>query len=161
MGWRIVSVSSVAKLDYKMDYLVIRNQEGVKRVHLSEIAVLILESTAISMTAYLLRELSRNHSDPLDDWEDLVKLMDFHVDEAELGFSERLLEYMELNRRFFGKTLFVFYNLKALMSPEEMALFFRDALYRKFALLLLEDCQRYSIEEYEKVIIVDKDLCVF
>ncbi len=46
-----------------MDYLVIRNQEGVKRIHLSEISVLILESTAISLTAYLLRELDRNKID--------------------------------------------------------------------------------------------------
>ena len=58
-----MSVSSVAKLDYKMDYLVVRTQEAVKRIHLSEISVLILESTAISMTAYLIRELSRNHVD--------------------------------------------------------------------------------------------------
>lgn len=99
--------------------------------------------------------------EPFDNLEDLVKLMGFHIDEGVLGFSERLLEYMELNRKFFGKRLFVFYNLKALMSPEEMVLFYRDALYRKFDLLLLEDCQRYSVEEYERVIIVDKDLCVF
>lgn len=59
MSWRIVCISSVSKLDYKMGYLVVRNQEGVKRVHLSEIAVLILESTAISLTAYLLCELNR------------------------------------------------------------------------------------------------------
>lgn len=58
MVWRIVSVSSVSKLDYKMDYLVIRNQEGVKRIHLSEISVLMLESTAISLTAYLLSKLA-------------------------------------------------------------------------------------------------------
>jgi CRISPR-associated endonuclease Cas1 subtype II len=63
MGWRVVSVSSVSKLDYKMDYLVVRNQENVKRIHLSEISVLILESTAISLTAYLLCELSRNKID--------------------------------------------------------------------------------------------------
>lgn len=63
MSWRIVSVSSISKLDYKMDYLVVRNQEGIKRIHLSEIAILILESTAISMTAYLLCELSRRKID--------------------------------------------------------------------------------------------------
>ena len=57
MSWRIVCISSVSKLDYKMGYLVVRNQEGIKRVHLSEISVLILESTAISLTAYLLCEL--------------------------------------------------------------------------------------------------------
>ena len=63
MSWRIVSVSSLSKLDYKMDYLVVRNREGVKRIHLSEISVLMLESTAISLTAYLLRELDRRKID--------------------------------------------------------------------------------------------------
>ena len=28
MSWRIVSVSSLAKLDYKMDYLIVRTQDG-------------------------------------------------------------------------------------------------------------------------------------
>lgn len=57
MSWRIVVVSSNAKVDYKMDYLVVRTLNEVKRVHLSEIGVLILESTAISVTSYLLCEL--------------------------------------------------------------------------------------------------------
>ncbi len=59
MSWRIVSVSSLAKLDYKMDYLVVRTQDSVRRVHLSEISVLLIESTAVSLTAYLLCELAK------------------------------------------------------------------------------------------------------
>lgn len=50
-------VSSNAKVDLKMDYLVIRTVDQTRRVHLSEIAVLMLESTAISITAYALCEL--------------------------------------------------------------------------------------------------------
>lgn len=42
MSWRIVSVSSLAKLYYKMDYLVVRTQDSVRRVHLSEISVLLI-----------------------------------------------------------------------------------------------------------------------
>lgn len=57
MSWRVVVVSSNAKVDYKMDYLVIRTLEETRRVHVSEIAVLMLESTAISLTAYALCEL--------------------------------------------------------------------------------------------------------
>ena len=57
MSWRVVVVSSNAKVDYKLDCLVVRTLEEVKRVHLSEIGVLILESTAISLTSYLLCEL--------------------------------------------------------------------------------------------------------
>ena len=59
MSWRIVSVSSLAKLDYKMDYLVVRTQEKIRRVHLSEISILMIESTAVSLTAYLLCELAK------------------------------------------------------------------------------------------------------
>lgn len=57
MSWRVVVVSSNAKVDYKLDYLVVRTLDEVKRVHLSEIGVLILESTAVSITSYLLCEL--------------------------------------------------------------------------------------------------------
>ena len=57
MSWRIVIVSSRAKLDYRMDYLVVRGEEE-KRVHISEIGTLIIESTAVSMTAALLGQLA-------------------------------------------------------------------------------------------------------
>lgn len=59
MSWRVVVVSSRAKLDYKMDYLVVRNEIETKRIHLSEISVLVIESTAVSLTAYLLCELTK------------------------------------------------------------------------------------------------------
>ena len=58
MGWRTVIVESTAKLDYKMGYLVIRSNEEIKRIHISEISVLVLETTSISLTAYLLCELA-------------------------------------------------------------------------------------------------------
>lgn len=57
MSWRVVVVSSNAKVDFKMDYLVVRTLDEVRRVHISEIGVLMLESTAISITAYALCEL--------------------------------------------------------------------------------------------------------
>lgn len=59
MSWRVVVVTGIAKLDYKMGYLVIRDKDGSKRIHLSEIGTLMLESTAISLTAYLICELSK------------------------------------------------------------------------------------------------------
>lgn len=58
MGWRTVVVTGVSKLDYKMGYLTVRSNDEVKRVHLSEIDTLLIESTAVSLTAYLLVELA-------------------------------------------------------------------------------------------------------
>lgn len=57
MSWRVVVISSRSKLDYKMDYLVVRNENTTNRIHISEISVLMLESTAVSITAYLMCEL--------------------------------------------------------------------------------------------------------
>ena len=56
-------MASLSKLDYKMGYLVVRSKESTTRIHLSEISILMLESTAISLTAYLLRELERQKID--------------------------------------------------------------------------------------------------
>lgn len=58
MSWRIVVISRSAKLDYKMDYLIVR-QEEITKIHLSEIYILIIESTAVSITASLLSELTK------------------------------------------------------------------------------------------------------
>ena len=52
-------IANVAKLDYQIGYLVVRGQETT-RIHLNEIKTLIIESTAVSMTAYLLSELTKN-----------------------------------------------------------------------------------------------------
>ena len=52
-------ISNVAKLDYQIGYLVVRGQETT-RIHLNEIKTLIIESTAVFMTAYLLSELTKN-----------------------------------------------------------------------------------------------------
>ena len=56
MSWRIVVISNCAKLDYKMNYMLVR-QESVTRIHLSEVGLLLIESTAVSLTASLLAEL--------------------------------------------------------------------------------------------------------
>lgn len=57
MSWRTVVISSRCKLDLKMGYMVIRSDE-IKRIHLDEISVLIIENTDISITGCLVSELS-------------------------------------------------------------------------------------------------------
>ncbi len=58
MSWRTVVISSNAKLDYQMGYLVVRRENAVK-IHISEIELLMIESTAVSLTAALLSELTK------------------------------------------------------------------------------------------------------
>lgn len=58
MSWRTVVISSRAKLECKMNYLLIRN-EAVTKIFLNEIAVLLIESTAVSLTTSLISELTK------------------------------------------------------------------------------------------------------
>lgn len=56
MSWRVVVIRNRAKLDLSMQYMVVRSKT-TKRIYLGEISVLIIESTAVSLTASLLSEL--------------------------------------------------------------------------------------------------------
>ena len=56
MSWRTVVISNSAKLDYQLGFLLVRQGDTVK-VHIDEIEMLIIESTAVSLTAALLSEL--------------------------------------------------------------------------------------------------------
>ena len=60
MGWRNVVITGNAKLDFKMDYMVIRKADTTTKIYIGEIAVIIIQSTAVSLTAMLLNELIKN-----------------------------------------------------------------------------------------------------
>lgn len=57
MSWRTVIISNQCKLDFKMGYLVVRG-EDVKRVFLDEMAILVIENPAVSMTGCLIEALT-------------------------------------------------------------------------------------------------------
>lgn len=60
MTWRTIVINKRAKLELKLGNLVIRHEDGkYTRVFLGEIAVLIVENTAVALTAALLCELAK------------------------------------------------------------------------------------------------------
>ena len=58
MSWRTVVITGRAKLDLCMNHMEVRGDD-TKKVHLSEIHTLVVESTAVSLTASLLCELMK------------------------------------------------------------------------------------------------------
>lgn len=58
MSWRTVVITNRCKLDLKLGFLVVRSDDGIRRIHISEISTLLLENTAISITGCLLCELA-------------------------------------------------------------------------------------------------------
>lgn len=58
MSFRTVVISNQSKLSYKNRFLVVKQDNDEKYVHLSEIDTIIVDSIAVSISTYLLKELS-------------------------------------------------------------------------------------------------------
>ena len=60
MSFRTVVIAQQSKLSYKNRFLVVKQDLDEKYIHLSEIDTIIVDSLAVSISAYLLKELSDN-----------------------------------------------------------------------------------------------------
>ena len=54
-GWRTVVVNIHSKLSYKNNHLIFRNSYKTEMIHLSEIDILLLETTDIVLTTMLVK----------------------------------------------------------------------------------------------------------
>lgn len=59
MSWRTVVIRHRAKLDFKMNYMIVRTDADLYKIYISELYMLIIESTAVSLTAVLINELNK------------------------------------------------------------------------------------------------------
>ena len=60
MTWRTVVIRERAKLDYSLNFMTVRQEAVVRKISLGEIYMVIVENTAVSLTAVLLNELVKN-----------------------------------------------------------------------------------------------------
>ena len=60
MGFRTVVVNSRCKLEFRLNFLIVSGEQE-KGIYINEINVLIIESTAVSLTAALMSELIKNN----------------------------------------------------------------------------------------------------
>ena len=60
MTWRTIVIRERAKLDYSLNFMTVRQETGVRKISLGEIYMVIVENTAVSLTAVLLNELVKN-----------------------------------------------------------------------------------------------------
>lgn len=167
MSWRTVVITKTSKLDYSMGYLVVRDVESTAKIHISEISVLIVESTAVSVTAALLNEMidktnreghaakvyfnalfgksfSRNDDCPINaalNYRYSIILSLFNREIVASGYVTQL--------GLFHNNMFNQYNLSCdLMEP-----------FRPFVDTVVKDMNPQKFEKQEKLIIIDKDLC--
>ena len=73
--------------------------------------------------------------------------------------EERILAYMDLSREYEGKKLFVFVNLRSVVSYATLQLMMDTAITREYRVLLIDNMD-YKKLSCENRIIIDNDLCV-
>ena len=60
MSFRTVVITRQSKISYKNRFLVVKQENDEKYIHLSEIDTVIVDSISVSISAYLLKELADN-----------------------------------------------------------------------------------------------------
>lgn len=60
MSFRTIIITKKAKLSYQNNYMLVRNDE-LKKIYLNEVDTIIIDSLQVSMTTYLIMELSKRN----------------------------------------------------------------------------------------------------
>lgn len=97
--------------------------------------------------------------DPLD-LQDLIKLSGAKVETSEASFFENLWNYVSLINSVLGTPLFIFVNLGLFVQEEELQELYKISNYKKIHLLFIESLDLRSHTLFERITIIDNDLCV-
>ena len=89
----------------------------------------------------------------------LIKAVNVHFSSEYDTLSEALYDYCVNVINLEGNKLFVFLNLRCLISDEEFALFAKTLIDHKVSTLFLENTDRKTMD-VERKTIIDNDLCV-
>lgn len=126
---------------------------------------LLLESNRIialleNYASYIMRNM---------DWEltcsnkidvsGLLKFIGIQFCDEQNCLIEKLVDYMRVMNDLLGIKCFVFVHLLSYLSKYEMEKLFEYTCYQKIHILLLESRQPETIENFKKVVIIDKDAC--
>lgn len=90
---------------------------------------------------------------------DILKLADVHFDFENENLYESLLNYLTVRRDIGGKSIFILCNMHQWFSETELLLLYKDIVYRKLAVIFLENRISRRISPQEIIRIIDSDLC--
>lgn len=88
----------------------------------------------------------------------LFKGVSLKIDTDKKVMIEKICDYIEIMCEFCNMELFIFVGLKSYLTTEELEEFYKFIQYKKVKVLLVESLCRERLE-FEKIKIIDKDLC--
>ena len=87
----------------------------------------------------------------------IFKLVNLKFEESG-SIAEKMISYMQNVRELEGEKWFIAVGLKSYLNKNELTEMYRDVFLNKLKLLLIESCDKETLEG-EKKYIIDKDLC--
>lgn len=119
-----------------------------------------------SLCLNLCCELARENDYDFEFCEDietlsLVKLFSFTPADDSENNADHLLRYLKLIKEYLGVKCFVVQNLHIYLDNDECEKLFESAVMYEICLLNVENSVSEDISKYEKLIVIDNDLCEF
>ncbi len=90
--------------------------------------------------------------------DDLAKATSLHIVGDEDDFVELLIDYMAMMAELAGIKLFIFVNLRTMLSPEELTRLQHNLANHQLNVLLVESIDRGKIDDTQRIL-VDRDQC--
>lgn len=72
---------------------------------------------------------------------------------------DRICDYISVVNEITGKDIFIFVNFRDFFELEELEEFYKFVAYKKIFLVMIENEVNNVCNEFEKVFVLDKDLC--
>ncbi|TQQ84002.1 type II-A CRISPR-associated protein Csn2 [Peptacetobacter hominis] len=93
------------------------------------------------------------------DVSELFKITDVKFESYSSTIIERLCEYVNVSSQILGKRIFIFVNMRNFFDRDVIEEFYRYLSYKKIFAIMIENSIDYTIQDYEKVFVLDSDLC--
>lgn len=148
----------------------INKKDLVNKIH-SDLKLRAVDETNYQKTQELLASIYKYLFDISDDMDNLVtmdmpediggllKMFDFKISEDDMSIQEKIIEYMTAVNRYKGEKVFVFVNLRSYLTDSQVQVLFENIVLEKMQAVFIEN-KEYPRLQNEKVVIIDKDMCV-
>ena len=86
-------------------------------------------------------------------------MYDVHIDPYSMDLATIIIEYIKLTHHILNTSLFIFINLKAYFSDDDLELLYQTIIYEKVNIILIERYETTKLN-FEDRILIDNDACV-
>lgn len=90
---------------------------------------------------------------------DLLKMANVKFLKDYTSELDKICDYISVVNEITGKDIFIFVNFRDFFKLEELEEFYKFVAYKKIFLIMIENEVNDVCNEFEKVFVLDKDLC--